>query len=161
MNGIEFSCLSEKGLRDHNEDSCFVVKVNHDCQVFVVIDGVGGEDAGGYAALIAFETFSSYFTDMKHITLDDLKMCVVSANNKIIDMQIIPGLSHMSCVLTACMIDTTAQLMHICHVGDTRLYTLDSHLQMHKITPDHSPVGYLLDSVRFLKKKRANTNAAT
>lgn len=52
----------------------------------------------------------------------------------------------MSCVLTACIVDTGNGCIHLCHVGDTRLYVLDNAEILRKVTPDHSWVGSLLDS---------------
>lgn len=156
MRQIEYAYLSEQGLRDNNEDACVVSKFSERYALFVVIDGVGGEEAGEVAASIAAETVSSYFIGMDDITLDDLKMSVVTANNNIIDMQAIPRQRRMSCVLTACIVDMSAGLIHICHVGDTRLYTLDSNNRLHKITPDHSWVGRLLDSGQISEDEARN-----
>lgn len=146
MKPIEYAYLSEQGLRDNNEDACAAMMLNERYALFVVIDGVGGEDAGEVAASIAAETITSYLAGMDDIILDDLKLSVITANNNIIDMQAVPRQSHMACVLTAGVIDIFAKLAHICHVGDTRLYTLDKDNKLHKITPDHSLVGRLLDS---------------
>lgn len=156
MKQIEYAYLSEQGLRDNNEDACVALILSERYALFVVIDGVGGEEGGEVAASIAAETVSSYFTGMEYITLDDLKMSVVTANNNIIDMQSNPRLGHMSCVLTACIVDSLSGLIHICHVGDTRLYTLDNDNRLHKITPDHSWVGRLLDAGQILEEEARN-----
>lgn len=156
MKHLEFAYLSEQGLRDNNEDACVALTLSERYALFVVIDGVGGEEAGEVAASITSETISSYFAGLDNITLDDLKMSVVTANNNIIDMQANPRQRHMSCVLTACIVDTCAGLIHICHVGDTRLYTLDDDNTLHKITPDHSWVGRLLDAGQISEEEARN-----
>lgn len=158
MNQIEYAYISEQGLRENNEDACVAMTLNEKYALFVVIDGVGGEEAGEVASSIAASTLSYYFTRMDIITLDDLKMSVVTANNNIIDMQTNPRQSHMSCVLTACILDLSAEVIHICHVGDTRLYTLDSDKGLHKITPDHSWVGRLLDSGQISEEEARSHN---
>lgn len=146
MERFEYACISEQGMRDNNEDLCVASVLGEGQALFVCIDGVGGEEGGEMAAAIAADTIRSYFSEMENIKLDDLKMSVVMANNNIIDMQHNPLLRHMSCVLTACIIDTAAGLLHICHVGDTRLYVLGDAGPIRKITPDHSWVGRLLDN---------------
>lgn len=156
MRQIEYAYISEQGLRENNEDACVASKLSDKFYLFVVIDGVGGEEAGEVAASIAAETISSYFTGMNYMTLDDLKMSVVSANNNVMDMQANPRQRHMSCVLTACIVDTSMGVIHICHVGDTRLYTLDCTNQLHKITSDHSWVGRLLDSGQISEEEARN-----
>jgi len=156
MKQIEFAFFSEQGRRDNNEDACIALMLCERYSLFVVIDGVGGEEAGEVAASIACETISSYFAEMDKITLDDLKMSVVTANNNIIDMQSNPRQRHMSCVLTACIVDLSEGLIHICHVGDTRLYTLNNDTKLQKITPDHSWVGRLLDSGQITEEEARN-----
>lgn len=143
-------------MRENNEDACVAMNLSNRYALFVVIDGVGGEEAGEVAASIAADTVSSHFVGMDSITPDDLKMSVVTANNNIVDMQTNPRQSHMSCVMTACIVDSSAGLVHVCHVGDTRLYTLDSDRRLHKITPDHSWVGQLLDSGQISEEEARN-----
>ena len=62
------------------------------------------------------------------------------ANNTICSEHYIPYLSQMSCVLTAALINLENGKMDVCHVGDTRLYSLRKDV-FTKITSDHSIVG--------------------
>jgi len=150
----EYAVLSDKSLRENNEDRCVSSMLGEEKALFVCIDGCGGEEGGEAAASIAANTIKSYFSGIAKIGLEDLKMAVVTANNNIIDMQQInPRISHMSCVMTACIVDTLNGCMHLCHVGDTRLYVLDDAEALRKLTPDHSWVGKLLDNGQLTEEE--------
>jgi len=148
-----YSTLSEQGMRDNNEDIVVAQAINDNLSLFVCLDGCGGEEGGEAAASIAANTIKSYFSGIANIGLEDLKMAVITANNNIIDMQINPRISHMSCVLTACIVDMENGCMHLCHVGDTRLYVLDDTETLRKLTPDHSWVGKLLDNGQITEEE--------
>lgn len=153
---IRFASISEKGLRENNEDLCVVKYLDDNYLLCICIDGVGGENGGEIAASIAAETITKYLESSCQPDLSDLRMAVIAANNSIIEMQVNPRLAHMSCVLTTCLFDIVASTLHICHVGDTRLYIHrhDGHLS--KITPDHSWVGRMLDSGQISEEEAMN-----
>lgn len=153
---IRFAALSEKGLRENNEDLCVVKYIDDNHLLCICIDGVGGENGGEIAASIAAETITKYLESSCQPDLSDLKMAVISANNSIMEMQVNPRLAHMSCVLTACLIDLASLTVHICHVGDTRLYIHQTGAQLSKITPDHSWVGRMLDSGQISEEEAMN-----
>lgn len=141
-----YSALSEQGLRDNNEDLLVACPISNDCYLFICIDGIGGENGGEVAASIAASSIQSYLYDTPKADLNELRMAVTAANNNIIEMQKNPHVAHMGCVLTACIINTKTGMMHISHVGDTRLYTLQSDSgSLIKQTKDDSFVGQLFD----------------
>lgn len=142
-----YHAVSECGMRENNEDLVLVNPIGHDGSLLAVcIDGVGGENGGEVAASIAARSISSCLSGMSHPSLEALRMAVVSANNDIIEMQRLPAMSHMSCVLTACIVDPDSSIIHVCHVGDTRLYAYSpARKSLQKLTSDHSYVGHLYD----------------
>lgn len=119
-----------------NEDRCYVDARRG---VFIVVDGVGGQAAGGRAADTALDVVRTRLTAGAGDLASRLREAITAANNEIYRQAALrPEWQGMACVLTAAVIDG-ARLV-VGHVGDTRLYTLRSGA-LTKITSDHSPVG--------------------
>ena len=78
-------------------------------------------------------------------SIDILQSAVIYANNSIYAQHYNPWLSQMSCVLTAALINLETDQADICHVGDTRIYTIREGV-FTKITRDQSLVGPLEES---------------
>lgn len=123
-------------LRDVNEDRYYV-----DVQrgIFAVVDGVGGQAAGGRAADIALSTLKAGLAHDRGSIATRLRDAITAANNEINRAAATrPEWNGMACVLTAVIIDNGRAIAG--HVGDTRLYKLRRG-RIQKITRDHSPVG--------------------
>ncbi|MDR0893820.1 MAG: protein phosphatase 2C domain-containing protein [Prevotellaceae bacterium] len=131
-------------VRDNNEDAYIVQTIWDDNHLLaVVIDGVGGYEGGEVAAEIARTAIIEYMEQSPNgERLELLKQAVVEANNRIVHQrQEQPKLAHMSCVLTACLIDDGT--IYMVHVGDTRLYDYDPEARkLNKYSHDHSFIGY-------------------
>jgi PPM family protein phosphatase len=128
---------SDPGLqREVNEDRFHIDLAR---RLFMVIDGVGGQAAGGKAADTAVSMLRSRLETGTGPASVRLREAIAVANNEI---HRIAGLrtewNGMACVLTVVMVDDTRATVG--HVGDTRLYKL-RHDRIEKITRDHSPVG--------------------
>lgn len=135
-------------VRTNNEDSFLLEEVwNRTHLLAVVADGVGGNGGGDVASRLACRCISEHIANSGNNIngADILQAAVVYANNSICSQHCNPLLSHMSCVMTAALIDLKTGKMDVCHVGDTRLYTLDDG-QLVKITSDHSLVGPMEES---------------
>src|SRR6185295_17780159 len=107
--------------------------------LFIVIDGVGGQAAGGKAADVALCMLRERLERETGPIGERVREAITVANNEIHRLASTrPEWEGMACVLTVAVVkDRTAT---IGHVGDTRLYKVrDGHLE--KITRDHSPVG--------------------
>lgn len=131
-------------VRTNNEDAYIVQHIWDNKHVLcLVIDGVGGYEGGEVAAGIAQQKiveFLEKYTDGER--LDLLKQAVVEANNEIVKQRDIQRqYASMSCVLTACLIHTEKKVVHMVHVGDTRLYQYHAG-KLEKLSHDHSLVGY-------------------
>lgn len=127
--------------RDVNEDR---FHVDPDRGVFIVIDGVGGQAAGGRAADTALDVVRARLTSGNGAVTRRLREAITAANNEVHRQAASrPEWRGMACVLTVAVIDGERAV--IGHVGDTRLYKLRPGT-IQKVTPDHSPVGEREDS---------------
>jgi serine/threonine protein phosphatase PrpC len=122
--------------REVNEDRWHVDEARG---LFIVIDGVGGQAAGGKAADVALCMLRERLERETGPVAERVREAIAVANNEIHRLAATrPEWNGMACVLTVAVVkDGTAT---IGHVGDTRLYKLrDGRIE--KITNDHSPVG--------------------
>jgi serine/threonine protein phosphatase PrpC len=136
-------------LREVNEDR-FHVDIPRG--LFIVIDGVGGQAAGGKAADTAAGMMRARLERETGPLVSRLREAITVANNEI---HRLAGLraewTGMACVLTAVVVRGAHALVG--HVGDTRLYKLRRGA-IQKITRDHSPVGEREDA-RELSEQEA------
>jgi PPM family protein phosphatase len=128
---------TDAGLqREVNEDR---FHIDESRGLFIVIDGVGGQAAGGKAADIALAMLRGRLERETGPVAERMREAIAIANNEIYRLASTrPEWDGMACVLTIAVVkDGTAT---IGHVGDTRLYRLRDGC-IEKITRDHSPVG--------------------
>ncbi len=131
-------------VRTNNEDAFVVQNVWDENHVLAVaIDGVGGYEGGEVAAAIAKKSIVEYLLGNSNGEKADLlKRAVIYANNNICgERHRDAKRSHMSCVLTAVLVDVEEQYVIMAHVGDTRLYQYCDG-EIVKLSHDHSLVGY-------------------
>jgi serine/threonine protein phosphatase PrpC len=123
-------------LREVNEDRFHVDPARG---LFMVIDGVGGQAAGGKAADTAVAMLRARLERETGPITSRLREAIAVANNEI---HRLAGLraewTGMACVLTAVVVHHGSAIVG--HVGDTRLYKIRRGL-IEKVTRDHSPVG--------------------
>jgi serine/threonine protein phosphatase PrpC len=129
--------LSDVGRqREVNEDRLHIDLARG---IVLVVDGVGGQAAGGRAADIAVRVLRERLERQTGSPADRVREAITTANNEIFHAaQQRPEWRGMACVLTVAVIE--AGRLIIGHVGDTRLYLIHAG-QVRKLTPDHSPVG--------------------
>jgi len=129
--------LSDVGrLREVNEDRLHIDVTRG---IFLVVDGVGGQAAGGKAADIAVQMLRERLERQTGALVDRVREAITIANNEIFHAALRrPEWKGMACVLTVAVVE--ADRLVIGHVGDTRLYLVTDG-QPRKLTPDHSPVG--------------------
>jgi PPM family protein phosphatase len=129
--------VTNPGLqREVNEDR-FHVDVARG--VFAVIDGVGGQAAGGKAADVALTMLRARLERETGPVSERIRESITIANNEIHRLASTrPAWNGMACVLTVALVEDGHAVVG--HVGDSRLYKLrDDGIE--KITRDHSPVG--------------------
>src|SRR5207247_2635864 len=122
--------------REVNEDR-FHVDVARG--LFIVVDGIGGQAAGGKAADIAMRMLRARLERETGTVADRVREAITVANNEIRRVAAMrPEWHGMACVLTVAVVDDGRVIVG--HVGDTRLYKLRNG-RIDKATRDHSPVG--------------------
>jgi len=134
--------LSDQGyVRPNNEDRVYCDDVRG---FFLVVDGMGGHEAGEQAAQIAVERIRLRLERQTDTVEQRLREAITLANNAICETaQENPDWKGMACVLTAAVVEDGQVIVG--HVGDSRLYRVKRNL-IEKMTHDHSPVGEREDS---------------
>src|SRR5262245_44236895 len=112
---------TDPGLqRDVNEDRFYCDPARG---LFLVVDGVGGQAAGGRAADIALAALRERLERETGSIVDRVRDAITRANNEI--HRLAGGRAEwrgMACVLTVVVVDGDAAVVG--HVGDTRLYKI-------------------------------------
>jgi|SRR5271165_495046 len=145
MLDVEFTQLSDPGrTREHNEDYLGYMLPytpaqlhSHGC-VFVLADGVGGQQKGEVASQMAVETVLAGFSAAKsgeaHKAL--LSRLIQTANLQVYEQgQASPAKAGMASTITACALRTDRAV--IAHVGDSRCYLVREG-RARQITRDHT-----------------------
>jgi serine/threonine protein phosphatase PrpC len=148
MLSLEYAQLSDVGLvRDHNEDYSGHISPSSETEgrtygwLFVVADGVGGEERGEVASQTAVETLMAGFRAAPRGEAHTVLMprLVQSANTKIYELgrAASPGGSRMATTIVACALRYDRVV--VAHVGDSRCYLI-RHGAALQITRDHTVV---------------------
>lgn len=143
-NNISFYAVSDLGQKRTNNEDAYIAQYIWDNEnvLAVAIDGVGGYEGGEVAAAIAKQTIVEYLENFPNGERANLlKQAVVEANNNIFKSRAESEYKNMSCVLTATLVESKKGLIHMAHIGDTRLYQY-LHCEIKKLSHDHSLVGY-------------------
>ncbi|HYN07025.1 MAG TPA: protein phosphatase 2C domain-containing protein [Vicinamibacterales bacterium] len=121
--------------------------------VVMVIDGLGGQAAGGKAADTALSMLRTRLERQTGPIAERIREAITIANNEIHRLAATRAEWHgMACVLTVAVIENGRAV--IGHVGDTRLYKLRANgpakpAKIEKVTRDHSPVGEREDALEL------------
>ena len=135
------SAVSDRGLSDkrpQNEDSYLEMPERG---LFAVADGVGGAQAGDVASQMAMELLAEAFYNQLEIgDIEELmNIAITRANGAIFQMS--HELSQLSTMATTIVaLQVSGNIATIGHVGDSRLYRLDSQGNLFRETQDHSVV---------------------
>jgi serine/threonine protein phosphatase PrpC len=138
---LNSASISDRGLsekRPQNEDSFLE---DSRIGIFVVADGVGGSQAGEVASQMAVEVLEQAFGQWNQtVDPEDLMLRAIQhANGSIYQMSHdLPTLASMATTIVALHLD--GNIATIGHVGDSRIYRLDSRGNLFKETQDHSVV---------------------
>ncbi|MHB1357485.1 MAG: PP2C family protein-serine/threonine phosphatase [Anaerolineae bacterium] len=143
--------------RDHNEDYSegWIYSCNGRTQLglFVVADGLGGQDSGEVASQMTTDTLwqsirTSFWEpttsgqDAKLAPEEALRQAVVAANETVLRTRLERKSQMSSTVTVALLVDKT---IHIANVGDCRTYVFSAQ-GLTRITKDHSLVQRLVDT---------------
>ena len=149
--------VSDRGLsekRPENEDSFLEIPKNG---IFAVADGVGGAQAGDVASQMAMEIVGEAFINMASSGDAEtvMKTAIERANEAIFQMSNeLPQLSTMATTIVALQIK--GNIATIGHVGDSRLYRIDSNGTLYRETQDHSVVEEEVRAGRMTAEQAVN-----
>lgn len=154
---INSASVTDRGLsekRPQNEDSFLEIP---DVGLFAVADGVGGAQAGEVASQMAMELLGEAFVNLQpgSDAEDVMKMAIERANEAIFQMSgDLEQLSMMATTIVALYLKDGVAT--IGHVGDSRLYRLDSRGSLYRETQDHSVVEEEVRAGRMTAAQAAN-----
>ena len=144
---MEVGFKTDKGRRrSNNEDACFVMKKD---KVFIVADGVGGNNSGEIASRLAVNEIANYvethpLREIQSVeqVQDYFEDCLKNANFKVLELsQRIEANKGMATTVVCAYVQ--GNTIYIINVGDSRAYVFrDDVLQ--QITEDHTYVNTLL-----------------
>ncbi|HSI88349.1 MAG TPA: PP2C family serine/threonine-protein phosphatase, partial [Pyrinomonadaceae bacterium] len=151
------AAVSDRGLsekRPTNEDSYLVLREKG---VFAVADGVGGAQAGDVASQMAMEILGEAFTHYGDSAPPEeiLRVAIERANQAVYQMASeLPQLASMATTIAA--MHLKGDVATIAHVGDSRVYRVDSHGNIERETLDHSVVEEEVRAGRMTAEQAAN-----
>ena len=144
---IEAGLASDKGkVRENNEDACLVLPAD---QVYVVADGVGGNNSGEYASKTAVTSVAEFIreNDLSNVSDENdlavlLRQCINEVNKTIFTTaRELPESKGMATTLVICLIRN--EKAYFVNIGDSRAY-LKRGSSIFQVTEDHSYVNTLL-----------------
>ncbi len=151
--------LTDVGLeRELNEDNLLLMETELlnglPCGLYVVADGIGGQEAGEVASQVTVHTIEMHFTlhPPTSVAAFDtwLTTAALAANEAVWDRQADrPEQEEMgSTLVMALVVDGQA---YIANVGDSRAYHL-SRDSIHQISVDHSLVEHLIQTGQLTRE---------
>jgi PPM family protein phosphatase len=145
----EITCLNELGRRDNLEDSVYPAPgaAGPEDRLFLVCDGVGGENKGEIASQIASTEFAAYFRQFPPGTVFQADRYIGQAQKYVLEKMaayadLHPDAQMMSTTLTLVYLVGESVLAAWC--GDSRIYHLRDGQVLWR-SGDHSLVGKLVE----------------
>jgi protein phosphatase len=135
---IESAGKTDVGLvREKNEDSMLI---DPSIGLYVVCDGMGGHVGGQVASQLSVATIAEVVraenVELAADEPDKLVTAIRAANGAVFaKAKADPSLHNMGTTVVAIRED--GDLLHLCHVGDSRIYRLRAG-QLEQVTRDHS-----------------------
>lgn len=144
---IRVGFKSDRGIkRDNNEDSCFVMPKEH---IYIVADGVGGNNSGETASNLAVSSIAEYVKSrpMEKVENDEeicmyLKDCIEIANRKII-ASAMGNIENRGMATTIVICHVREGKAYFANAGDSRGYIYRNG-SLCQITQDHTFVNALV-----------------
>lgn len=146
---IQVGFKSDRGLkRKNNEDSCFVIPED---KIYIVADGVGGNNSGEVASRSAVSFIADYVkkNPLKNIkSREEIKDYFIDCTNKANDL--ICTLSeekeeNRGMATTMVLAYVSRRKAYVVNVGDSRAYLMRDGV-LTQITEDHTYINTLIKS---------------
>ncbi|HHW47064.1 MAG TPA: serine/threonine-protein phosphatase [Clostridiaceae bacterium] len=128
-------------LNESNREipAIFSEKRESEIQIYAVCDGMGGEESGEVASLIAVHTLTKYqemLNNIKYHSFDKyIEMYLSEVNNLICEKSKQIGGKRIG--TTIAMLCIEGNIVHIYSIGDSRVYLMRNK-RMKQITEDHT-----------------------
>jgi len=166
---IEIGFKSDKGIRrKNNEDAFFVIPEQN---VYLVADGVGGNNAGEIASRTTADNIAEYVRNnpihesyMEAELKDYFLICLNHVNKKIYELSQ-KHLENIGMATTIAIVYVAGNNAYVVNVGDSRVY-LHRKGSLTQITEDHTYVNALIkrgaitkEQARFHEKRNVITRA--
>lgn len=167
---MEAFALSDVGLcREMNQDVVYFqcAPIGNLSNLFVVADGMGGHQAGDYAAACSIERLCELIRQDENLSIRSvLESAYTQVNREIYEKGYSsPELYGMGTTLVSCTISRN-HVLTVANVGDSRLYVYSQAYGLRQITKDHSYVEEMVrkgqitrDSDLYRKSKNVITRA--
>jgi serine/threonine protein phosphatase PrpC len=126
---------THQGRRKHNEDSFYV---DNELGLYIVADGVGGQDAGEVASALVCSEISAQVKAGKSLGQ------AIDCANQAIARAVAKGLGKVGMASTVVALLIKDDLFEIAWLGDSRIFVWDGKLKL--ISRDHSLVESMLAS---------------
>ncbi|MCH8029132.1 MAG: Stp1/IreP family PP2C-type Ser/Thr phosphatase [Candidatus Dadabacteria bacterium] len=134
-------------VRVKNED---VYKLVPEKGVYILADGMGGHNAGEVASSRAVDLLCEYFSTSRLTDMtknpekirEEMSNAIKEAHDKIVQLARTKQ-DYRGMGTTAVVVFTRNRFLHICHVGDSRVYVINES-GISQVTNDHSSVGDLV-----------------
>jgi protein phosphatase len=146
---FEHAGLTDTGLqRTHNEDSILMMP---DQGLFVICDGMGGHASGAVASSLAVKTIANAFLAGQFTPPEEPLVTAILAANAAVHQRSVsdPQCHNMGTTVVAVRLE--GDNVHLCHVGDSRIYRLRGE-ELSQITRDHSLINLYADRPEYVGK---------
>ncbi len=147
---------TDKGKkRDANEDSLFVMPQE---DIYIVADGVGGQNSGEIASTMAVKNIAEYIKEQPLHDIEDEELlkkyfldCMRQVNRKIYQTAR-NSAENAGMATTVVMLHLTAHYAYFINVGDSRAYICRDG-QILQVTEDHTYVNELVKGGSITKQE--------
>jgi len=165
----EIGFKSDKGLkRKNNEDAFFVIPEEN---IFMVADGVGGNNAGEIASRTTISKIVEYIRNNplrgikdREEAKDYFSKCIAKVNGSVYELSMRQP-ENTGMATTVAIVYITCDTAYITNIGDSRVYFYRDEV-LTQITEDHTYVNTLVkegtitkEEARFHEKKNIITKA--
>ena len=153
---MDVGFLTDNGkMRSHNEDAFFVSKKN---DLFIVADGVGGQNAGEIASRMAASQVAEYIAenmDSEKSEASYIFGCITDGLDQVNQNIYERSKEDASCfrmATTIVLMYLTGSVAYFANLGDSRAYLMRNQ-SLIQITEDHTLVNKYIKEGKFTKEQ--------
>jgi protein phosphatase len=148
---LEHAGATDTGVqRTQNEDSILLLP---ELGVFAICDGMGGHASGAVASQLAVATIAEVMRTGNPPTPEGeepLVIAILTANQTVYQQSLAdPNCHGMGTTVVAVRLED--DLLHLCHIGDSRIYLLRGN-ELNQVTRDHSLINLYADNPELVGK---------